>query len=369
MTVLTESGETQFLDAVDSALTGFFARGRAGTAGLPATVGDLWDALASSASGGKRIRPRLLLSVVEGYTGDRYARDPAGDVPTAARWSPEDPSVVTAAALELLHTALVTHDDVIDHDFVRRGKPNVAGIYRHRAADEGFDDDAAAQRGQAAAIIAGDVALAAAYRLVASSGSPGTPALLDLMDAAVHSAAAGELLDVEHSGHLRIPAAEVVLQTALLKTAIYSFDVPLQAGAVLAGAPIADRDLLCRVGQDIGTAYQLVDDLLGVFGVESATGKTITGDLTALKHTLLLSHASRQPDWPAVSPLLLSPDGLADVAALRAHLDGSGSRAYVEAVARDYAERARAALTGSALPAALRADLEVLIDAAVDRVR
>ncbi|MEH0109646.1 polyprenyl synthetase family protein [Tersicoccus sp. MR15.9] len=362
MTVLTASGETQFLDAVDAALTGFFARGRAGADGLPPTVGDLWDALASSAAGGKRIRPRLLLSVVDGYAG--RGLDDAGP-----RWSPEDPAVVTAAALELLHTALVTHDDVIDQDFVRRGKPNVAGIYRLRAADAGFDDTVATQRGQAAAIIAGDVALAAAYRLVASTGAPGTPALLDLMDAAVHAAAAGELLDVEHSGHLRIPAADVVLQTALLKTAVYSFDVPLQAGAVLAGAPAADRDLLCRIGQEIGTAYQLVDDLLGVFGVESATGKTTTGDLTAVKHTLLLSHASRQPDWPTVAPLLIGPGGPRDVAALRGYLEGSGSRAYVETMVREHAERARTAVTGSALPGALREDLVVLIDAAVDRVR
>ncbi|GGC77644.1 geranylgeranyl pyrophosphate synthase [Tersicoccus solisilvae] len=363
MTVVTESGETQFLGAVDEVLTTFFARGRAGTAGLPATVGHLWDALASSASGGKRVRPRLLLSVVDGYAGPRR------DAHDEAAWSADDPAVVTAAALELLHTALVTHDDVIDHDFVRRGKPNVAGIYRHRATDEGFDAVAATERGQAAAIIAGDVALAAAYRLVASTRARELPVLLDLMDAAVHAAAAGELLDVEYSGHLRIPAAEVVLQTALLKTAIYSFDVPLQAGAVLAGAPEADRELLCRIGQDVGTAYQLVDDLLGVFGVESATGKTTTGDLTAIKHTLLLSHASRQAGWSEVAPLLLGAGARSDVDALRGFLDRSGSRAYVEAMAREHAERARHAVIGSALPAALRADLEVLIDAAIDRVR
>ncbi|OMH25420.1 hypothetical protein BKD30_05830 [Tersicoccus phoenicis] len=363
MTVLTESSETQFLDAVDVVLTGFFARGRAGTSGLPATVGQLWDALASSATGGKRIRPRLLLSVVDGYGGG-----PAG-TSDGAGWSPEDPAVVTAAALELLHTALVTHDDVIDHDFVRRGKPNVAGIYRRRAAADGFDAAAANERGQAAAIIAGDVALAAAYRLVASTRARQLPVLLDLMDAAVHSAAAGELLDVEYSGHLRVPSAEVVLQTALLKTAIYSFDVPLQAGAVLAGAPAEERQLLCRVGQDIGTAYQLVDDLLGVFGHESATGKTTTGDLTAIKHTLLLSHAVRQPGWPSVAPLLTGAGSRTDVETLRDFLVASGARAYVQTMAREYAERARDAVAGSSLPVALRADLGVLIDAAVDRVR
>lgn len=361
MTVLTESGETQFLDAVDAALTEFFTRGRAGSVGLPATVADFWDALASSAAGGKRIRPRLLLSVVDGYAGDEDGADPA------ACWTAEHPAVVTAAALELLHTALVTHDDVIDHDFVRRGRPNVAGIYRHRAVADGFDAVAAAERGKAAAIIAGDVALAAAYRLVASTRVAAMPQLLDLVDDAVHAAAAGELLDVENSGHLRIPADDVLLQTALLKTAIYSFDVPLQAGAVLAGAPDAERRLLCRIGQDVGIAYQLVDDLLGVFGVESATGKTITGDLTALKHTLLLSHASRQPGWAAVAHL---PAGSRpDLERLRAFLVRSGSRSHVEAVARGYAERARDAVAASTLPAALRADLEVLVDAAVDRVR
>src|SRR5690606_13459888 len=103
---------------------------------------ELWRELRANTSGGKLFRPRMVATAYEGLGGE------------------EDQSVAwVGAAFELLHTALIVHDDVIDRDFVRRGRPNIAGAYRDRAVAAGADAVDAEHRGLSAAVVAGDLAL------------------------------------------------------------------------------------------------------------------------------------------------------------------------------------------------------------------
>ncbi|MCG2624857.1 polyprenyl synthetase family protein [Arthrobacter sp. I2-34] len=341
--------------AVDAQLGDYFDRAEAQAAAISPEYIRLWRGLRASTAGGKRLRPALVLAAYRGFGG-------TDDAAAAAR---------IGAAFELLHTALVIHDDVIDRDFRRRGVPNIAGVYRDSAQDQGLAAPAAEHRGQSAAIIAGDLALSGAFRLVAAAELPAPLRLrlLELLDEAVFASAGGELLDIEFPTMSPPPALRDVLQMSLLKTAVYSFELPLRAGALLAGAGEPAADLLGGVGRLMGTAYQLVDDLLGTFGDEQVTGKSAAGDLAEAKYTPLLAYASNCPEWPRIRALLAGAPGTREVALIRRLLESCGARAYVEDLAESYAARARDRLAAAGLPAGLRTDLVDLLEQAVRRSR
>lgn len=340
---------------VDAVLDRFFSLAKNRAAAFGDEYVTLWETLESNTVGGKRFRPRMVLTSYEGLGGT--------DTQAAA---------YVGAAFELLHTALIVHDDVIDRDFSRRGIPNVSGSYRDIATTAGIPIPTAEHRGMSAAVIAGDLALFNSYRLIDKSGADDgvRSRLLEIMDDALFASAAGELIDVDFSLSAVIPGVEAILTMERLKTAVYSFECPLQAGAVLAGADETIVQALGGFGRDIGIAYQIVDDLLGVFGVEVETGKTTIGDLREGKRTVLIAHATTTEQWADIRHLVGKPDLTQDDAArVRASLVASGSREYTETLARSYRDRSLERLVDAGLPDALCAELTAIADEALSRVR
>ncbi|MBC7725161.1 MAG: polyprenyl synthetase family protein [Burkholderiaceae bacterium] len=340
---------------VDAVLDRFFSLAKNRAAVFGAEYVKLWKSLESGASGGKRFRPRMVMAAYEGLGGR--------DAESAAH---------VGAAFELLHTALIVHDDVIDRDFSRRGIPNISGNYRDIATTAGIPIPTAEHRGMSAAVIAGDLALFNAYRLIDRSGTDAATRerLLDIMDHALFASAAGELIDVDFSISAEVPPVDDVVTMERLKTAVYSFEAPLQAGAVLAGAPEEIVAMLGQFGHDVGIAYQIVDDLLGVFGLEHETGKTTIGDLREGKRTVLISHAASTPQWERIRDVIGRPDLSVDQAAeVRSALEESGSRRFTESLARDHASRALEALHLPELPTQLRFELEAVASDVLDRVK
>lgn len=275
----------------------------------------LWNALAQATAGGKRFRPGLLMATYEALApaGATGADDPTGTVASPA-------SVArVGAALELLHTAFVVHDDVIDGDEMRRGTPNVSGIFAAAARDRGVGSVSSRRYGDAAGILAGDLALVSAVRMVAGCGAPApmVTELLDLLENTVHATAAGELADVRLGlGMSQTPCTvDEAMRVAELKTAVYSFQLPLQAGALLAGASRQVTEALGEIGRPLGIGFQLLDDLLGVFGVSARTGKSVLTDLREGKETALMAHARTTATWPALRQLVGDR-----------HLTGQGAR-------------------------------------------
>ncbi|MBI5162115.1 MAG: polyprenyl synthetase family protein [Micrococcales bacterium] len=315
----------------------------------------LWDELRASTEGGKRFRPLMVLSAYAALGGTD--RDAAASV---------------GAAFELLHTALIVHDDVIDRDFIRRGGPNLAGAYRDRALAAGASEADAEHRGISAAVIAGDLALTGAYRMIERSGAADhvRSRLLEVMDEALFASAAGELIDVDFAAAVEMPRVDDILSMERLKTAVYSFEGPLQAGGILAGAPEETITTLGDFGREIGIAYQIVDDLLGVFGHESETGKTTVGDLREGKRTVLVSYATTSEVFDPVRHLVGKAD-LSDAEAelVRRALVACGAKGFAEGLARYYANRALARLVEPHVPAGLRTELHPLADAVLGRVR
>lgn len=340
---------------VDDVLTRFFSLAKNRAAVLGPQYVELWQTLEDNTIGGKRFRPRMVMTAYEALGG--------ADHQAAA---------YIGAAFELLHTALIVHDDVIDHDFTRRGAPNISGTYRDRALAAGTSAQVAEHSGISAAVIAGDLALFNAYRLIDRSGVSGAvrARLLEVMDDALFASAAGELIDVDFSIAPDMPRVDDILTMERLKTAVYSFECPLQAGAILAAASDEVVSTLADFGREIGIAYQLVDDLLGVFGREAETGKTTLGDLREGKRTVLISYATTTPEWAMIRDLVGYPDLTEDQAeVVRGVLVQCGAKSFAEGLARYYANRALARLAEPHILPILRAELHPVADAVLGRVK
>jgi geranylgeranyl diphosphate synthase type II len=308
----------------------------------------LWQEVRRAATGGKQLRPRLLLTAHRALGG--------ADDHVAAR---------VAAGFELLHTAFLIHDDVIDRDWVRRGEPTVAAAFRAGAASRGRQPDVAEHLGTSAAIIAGDLATAGAVELVVGASDDGAvrSALADIVSGAVSATAAGELMDVELAS-ADAPDLESVLAMYEAKTGVYTFCAPLQAGAVLARADQGVVTSLGRAGLAMGVAYQVADDLLGTFGDPAVTGKSVVSDAREGKRTVLAVLAAASGVDAALETGRGAPDEAA--ARLRAAIETSGARAAAVALAAAKTREAEQHL--AAVPPPLRIALEPLLADLVVRV-
>jgi len=315
----------------------------------------LWDDVRDAARGGKRLRPRLLLATHHALGGTQ-------DV-AALR---------LAVAVELLHTAFCLHDDVIDRDVVRHGRPTVPARYAAGARAAGASAAQASACGVAAGTLAGDLALSLAWRLVASAPVEGTARenLLDLLDDVVQRSAGGELDDVLAVVAPVHPALTDVLRTASRKTAEYTVVAPVVLGALLAGAGPELVEVLRSAARSLGVAFQLGDDLLGTFGDERVTGKSARSDLAEGKVTALTALARRTTAWPVVEAHLGDPAVTDDDAGrVRSALEVAGVRADLENLVARYAEHGSRLLDDPAVPAALRAALEPYARSVVARTR
>lgn len=346
---------TSQLARVDEVLERFFNLSSQRAAELAPAYEALWARLKKNTTGGKRFRPQMVLTAYTALGGT--------DLESAAH---------VGASFELLHTALIVHDDVIDRDFVRRGIPNVSGSYRDIAQTAGLSIPTAEHRGMGVAVVAGDLALSGAFRLMdrTHADTETRDRLLALLDDAIFASAAGELIDIDFSLYTGVPTVDEIVHMERLKTAVYSFEAPLQAGAILAGATPEVVSALGEFGRNIGISYQVVDDLLGVFGTEESTGKTTIGDLREGKRTAIIAFAAATPEWAQLQQLVgkhnLSENEATQV---KATLEAIGARAFTEKLAANYAEKAAAALAVDCVPAALRERLQPVIATVLERVR
>lgn len=316
------------------------------SSGAGATVSALIDA-ARSSDGGKYVRPRLVAASFFGLGG--------GDTAVLRR---------VAGAQQLLHLGLCLHDDVIDGDRVRHGRPNVIAVVERSMRDAGLDAAAALRQGEAAGILAGDLALNGALLALLSVPAHGEIPLRLVRAAleAIERTIQGELLDVR--SETLAPAGSDPLHVAALKTASYSVTLPLALGAIAAGAgdPVL-LDVLEQVGSSFGIAYQLCDDDLGLFGSTAVTGKSTLSDLRDGKRTehIRIAHErATSVDRAVIDDVLGRPTANeADAERVRRIVTATGARAaVVELIDAHLAHGTRVA--AEALPTALAAHLTEL---------
>ena len=305
-------------------------------------------------SGGKRFRAAFC------YWGHRAVREPDDD----------DALVRACAALELLHASALVHDDYMDASDTRRGRPATHRSFEaeHRAAGWRGDPQ---QYGAAAAILLGDLLLGWSDEMLRRCGlpEPEVTRALRVFDLCRSEVIAGQFLDVsvQARGRADVDTAMTVLR---FKSAKYSIQRPLHIGATLAGADDATLRVLGGFGLPLGEAFQLRDDLLGVFGDPEVTGKPAGDDLVEGKRTVLVAlalDAAPAADARRLDDALGTPLTAAEVDDLREVIERSGARQQVEAVIGELADRAVAALERADIDPGARAVLRELAAAATQR--
>lgn len=281
----------------------------------------LWELAAQHVQGGKLLRPLLLLETYDALRDKESAH---------ARTQ----VVRIAAAVEALHFAFLLHDDVIDGDLIRRGRPNLIGDLVAQAPVTA----ASHQWAQAGGILAGDLLLSAAHQAFARADveADARIRLLDLLEETIHETTAGELVDVGLGTGVIAADLPTVLAMTHRKTAAYTFGLPLRAAAILAGAPAETETLLVAAGTHLGLAYQLQDDLLSTFGDAAQHGKDSFSDLREGKQTALICFARMTSAWTAIEPHLGDPELTADAGRLvRGLLAECGAERFVQGIIDD----------------------------------
>jgi geranylgeranyl diphosphate synthase type I len=286
------------------------------------TIGDELLPLTDTASrfvldGGKRLRPAFC------YWGAR------------AVGAPDDDAIVRAAAsLELLQACALVHDDVIDRSATRRGRPSVHEQFATLHRDRGWSGDAAGF-GAATAILLGDLFLVWSDAMIAASGiaDAALTRARPIGDAMRVELMAGQFLDVVEQARGG-GSVERALRVARFKAAKYTVERPLHLGAAIGGGNDAAFAAFSGYGLPLGEAFQLRDDLLGVFGDPAVTGKPAGDDLREGKRTALIAlavdHAS--PADRKVLESQLGDPSLDDaaIAVVRDIVTTSGAAAEVE---------------------------------------
>lgn len=348
-----------FVSAVDAGLAAFLRGEGENLAAISPDGSHLVDAVASLSSGGKRMRASLC------YWGYSAVADPdAVDI------------VQAGLALELFQTAALIHDDIIDRSDTRRSVPSVHRRFETMHAEQGWALDGP-HFGTSAAVLAGDLCLSWSEQVFGSLGpaaASGSRArrVFDQMRVEVLT---GQYLDVleEVAGPSRDPAEAVARARTVssYKSARYSVERPLVLGAALAGA---DDDLihtLSAAGLPLGEAFQLRDDVLGVFGDPAVTGKPAGDDLREGKRTVLIGYALQDADADAAADLsacLGRPDlEPATIERLRATLTDSGALRRTEDLIDELHRRALEEIVNLPVPEAVRDALVGLAGRAVTR--
>ncbi|MDB5162311.1 MAG: crtE [Candidatus Saccharibacteria bacterium] len=311
----------------------------------------LWKTISTLfTAGGKRLRPYMTL-----LTYQAYSHKPVTNILPAA------------VAQEMLHQAMLMHDDIIDRDTMRYHVKNISGQYR----DIYKDAPDAGHFADSSAMLAGDLLISEAHIQVALADV--SPEILtkaqDVLNQAVFHVIGGELLDTEasFSEDSHIDPLTILEQ----KTASYSFVGPLTMGATLAGASDEQIGLLKHFGTSIGIAYQLRDDILGIFGNQEITGKSTEGDLREKKRTLLIDEFYKRASdeqRAQFDAIFGSKDATTeDIQTLRDLLTHSGARSAIEAYIESYKQQTIEHMDELAITDDYRQQFVTLIEKSLDR--
>lgn len=257
-------------------------------------------------SGGKRLRPILVL-----LSGGLFGKI-----------SPQHHQL--AAVVEFIHTATLLHDDVVDESDKRRGQNTANAIF-----------------GNAASVLVGDFVYSRAFQMMVAVQNM---RVMEVLSNATNVIAEGEVLQLLNINNAEISDAEY-LQVIHFKTAKL-FEAATSLGAIISHASVADEAALSQYGMHIGTAFQLIDDVLDLSGDAIAIGKNLGDDLSEGKPTLPLLYAMRHGNAAEAAAIkhAIEHGGLEDLATVLLAVERTGALQHVRAIADSEAELACAAI-------------------------
>jgi geranylgeranyl diphosphate synthase type I len=289
-------------------------------------------------NGGKSIRSGLALLAAEAVGGTPECALPG------------------AVAVELVHNFSLIHDDLMDRDTTRRHRPTVWAVW-----------------GDPTAVLVGDALLALAQEVLLECGSPHALSAAKVLGAATRELIRGQVADVDFERRGDVTLAECLHMVAGKTAALLAASAVL--GGVLAGAPAAAVAALDDYGRNIGLAFQLVDDLLGIWGDPAVTGKPVCNDLRARKKSLPITWtlenggaAGRElARWLTRAGSATEPPTEADLRAAAALVERGGGRAWATTAARRHMHQAEQALESIPIPSSYRGELVDLAHFVVER--
>ena len=290
----------------------------------------------ADAGGGKMLRSTLAL-----LSAEAAGADPADGVPGAV-------------AIELVHNFSLLHDDIMDSDRTRRGRPAAWTSY-----------------GIGPAILTGDALLTLAISILVEDPGAGTEAARRLA-AATACLAVGQAADLAfeqrpYQGPEAVTEKEYLTMSGDKTGALFA--VAACIGAVLADAPAHMTDALHRAGHHLGLAFQAVDDLLGIWGAPTVTGKPLYGDLRRGKKTfpIITALATGTPDSRRLADLLeAGPRGDDDLERAARLIEAAGGRSHTRDLARTHLDRALRIIGTAGVPTRVAAEFTALVQAVTD---
>lgn len=318
-------------DTVNRVLAKFLIEQKDAAMAIHPSYGQLYAEIERSVlAGGKRLRPHLVFTGYGAY---------------------DDSIAHVAAAHELLHVALLVHDDIIDRDILRHGQPTIHHAYDTTHYKNSISEPSERDHfSKSAALLAGDLLISSAYQLIARANltQEAHQKALELIGTAIFEVAGGELLDTEAPFQ---PDTYNPLVVYRYKTAGYSLIAPLLTGALLSQtATTEDIELLREYATNLGIGYQIKDDVLGLFGETTATGKSTFGDLREGKQTIIIDEfkdkatAEQRTFFDAVFGRADASE--AELVRLKEVIKDSGALASALALEQHYTEKAFEAARG-----------------------
>lgn len=368
------SAQIKLVDVVDARITAFLELRSDEMAAISPDLEHILAYANSMLGSGKRFRARFC------YWGWRAIdQDPADD-PLGGLETLEDASPVIdlATSLEVFHAAALVHDDIMDNSDTRRGLPAA-----HKAFERVHRDRSYAGKsehfGSSTALLLGDLLLAWSDDLLSDAVATLPP---EIASATRHQFSTmrqevtlGQYLDIhEEAAWLHFQETERLeraLRVVTYKSAKYSMEAPLLIGASLAGAAREQLEDLSSFGLPLGIAFQLRDDILGVFGDSEVTGKPSGDDLREGKRTVLIARAEASMPESAkrVFNELLGDRTLnaGQIEVMQSTLQDTGALDEVEGMIEDYANTAMAALEQARITEGAKSELRRLADAVTRR--
>lgn len=273
--------------------------------------------------GGKRLRPTLMLM---GYK--------------AAGGKEDELALDAALALEIFHNFVLIHDDVMDGDLKRYGGANITGMYDKRFG-KAIHPAMARHTAEAIAILAGELNEFFTFEILTELQTDPEKifALQRHFQKTLFETGAGQQLDVMSSVRADLSLSKIE-KVNYYKTAQYTITSPLKMGVILAGGSEGLANSFAGFGAQLGKAFQLADDLLGVFGSSRQTGKPVGSDIREGKQTLLMYYAKKlcsAGQWRTIEASFGQEKiGIEDVKIVRQTLQACGAQAKVRIAAEDF---------------------------------
>lgn len=233
------------------------------------TANLVFDKLLSFMEHGKYLRGSLVLLSVEMYKGDKTS------------------AVKLASCIEIIHAALLIHDDIMDNDRLRRGHLSIYSQFEKRAKQEKYRYPKA--YAQSMAICVGDIAFFLALKIIHELSCPSEIKnnIISFLSKELLFVGFAQMQEYEYSCVTGIPSENDILSLYRYKTARYSFVLPLITGALLSGKRLDELKDIEKMAEDYGILFQIKDDEIGIFSIDSVSGKPQGSDIREGKKTIL----------------------------------------------------------------------------------